>query len=575
MALRINASHPISRRLVEETNYVHYYFRNFATYSLNSPQFNFDKFNSKKRAELLDNQINTVQARIDALVASTGAAGKALEELFKPESWNENLGEGYDKDHLASIKMSDKEFLNKSASYKNNDDAVALANQLAEECSTFVSSMNGAIDKMMGYLKSNKTVEDYRDEVIGAYAKNGTINGPIAQKIIDKFLSKDGLVELKAGEGATAEERLEADIKQCIAIVDAIEVGGFGDYIDNGSFVGDENSKAPLAAQIFRKFAGKIASMRSRAQGLMGEISAATALTTGSRKVFANIEELKEKVEVSATNVSVGQSAPNYSYGGACGIGCDIVVRQDPSMATKKLYPNGDTVKTRINKRDVEVTLDVKDGNGTASVTFGANVKNYTIDPSSKTMYYTIFGGGNTSFAEAYRLAFPQDSSFLLLANTGAGHTYMTKFQDKTTGKTLDAAWSEIVKTTVVSNLARYMMGSVNENTLFFVLNRQVYYITDVLRDIEEYIKNGEEGYNGVKSFGYGYKLNGISRDKMLKTSTWIKSNKTGGYLRKDEDTDLAIARSRKAYDSILGLLSSTRLTVSLKTLTSLITGKG
>lgn len=569
MAGKSTYLHPISPKLRNATNYVHYYFRNFAKYSMSNAEYNFGNITAEIRAQSLQAQINRIDARIAELKA--GEAGNAIGILLDEDTWNKNIGEGYDQDLITKVKMTDGVLASTGINYKNAEEVDILVQQLLTNTDAFVESFETAVNKMMGYIHSPETLEDYRAEVLAAYSDGRTLDGKAAQEILSEFINGDGLIAFKNAKGATKEQQLKIVIEKCLAVIDTIKIGGLESYIKSGDFEGSSKSKVSYEGQIFKKLASKVSKLISSAQGITGEIGGAASLAT------AGTEALKKagikNIGLSTNPTGTGTNGGSRDWGGG-NIECAITAKQDPSMAQEML--NADTIKKVVNKKDYELVIDVKKGNGTVAFTskLGVSAKNYTINQSSKTMKYTINEGGTKSFAKAYQAAFPADSSFLFLFNLGAGHTYKNKFHDDTTTQTLDQQWVQLVRTTVIANFVQFLAGSVTEDTLLLSLNRQIYPVSYVLNQVLEYIEGGENGYTNSKSgFGYGYQLNGISRKKMLKTSTWLKSGATGGQMRGDDDPEAALVRSEQAYTSMMTLLSNTKLTISLRMLTSLITG--
>lgn len=561
--------HPISPKLRNATNYVHYYFRNFAKYSMSNAQYNFDNITSEIRAQSLKAQIGRIDERIKELKA--GEAGNAIGLLLDKDTWDKNIGEGYDQDQITKVKMTDGVLASTGINYKNAEEVDVLVQQLLTSTDAFVESFEKAVNEMMGYIHSSETLEDYRAEVLAAYGDGRTLDGKAAQKILSEFINGDGLIAFKNANGETKEKQLKIVIEKCLSVIDAIKIGGLESYIKSGDFEGSSKSEVSYEGQIFKKLASKVSKLISGAQGITGEIGSAALLAT------AGAEALKkagiENIRLFTNPTGTGTNSGSRDWGGG-NIKCAITAKQDPSMAQEML--NTDTIKKVVNKKDYELLINVKKGHGTVVFTskFGVSVKNYTINPSSKTIKYTIHEGGAKSFAKAYQAAFPADSSFLFLFNLGAGHTYKNKFHDDTTTQTLDQEWVQLVRTTVVANFVQSLAGSVTEDTLLLSLNRQIYPVSYVLDQVLKYIEGGESGYTDSNSgFGYGYQLNGISRKKMLKTSTWLKSGATGGQMRGDDDPEAALIRSEQAYTSMMTLLSNTKLTISLRMLTSLITG--
>lgn len=571
MASKSNYLHPISPKLRNATNYVHYYFRNFAKYSMGDVNYNFGNITASVRAKSLEAQIANVDARIAALKSGSGEAADAIGALLDKDSWERN---SYDEDLITKVKMTDDVVAGNGVIFKKAEEVDALVQEFLADTDTFVASFETAVNEMMEYIQSPETIEAYRAEVLAAYSDGKAMNGKAAQQILSEFINGNGLIAFKNPEHATPEQQLETVIKKCLAVIDSIKCGYLDDYMESGDFSASSTSKVSLEGQIFKKLSSKVGKLISSAQGFTGEIGSAALAVTAGNQILEKAEI--KNIGLSTTPTGTGQNGGSRDWNGG-NIDCVITAKQDPAMASKALGTS--SIKKAVNKKDYELNIDVKDGNGTVTFTtkLGVSAKNYTINPSSKTTMYTIHDGGEKSFAKAYQAAFPTDSSFLFLFNLGAGHTQKKKFNDDVNGKTLDQKWVQLVKTTTIANFTQFLAGSVTEDTLLLSLNRQFFPISYVLRQVLSYIQGGENGYvSGDSNFGYGYSLNGISRRKMLATSTWIKSEvASGGQMRGDDDPDVALVRSQKAYSDMLELLTNTKLSMSLRTLTSLVTGKG
>lgn len=559
-----------------DSNYVFYYFQNFLTYGTDTATYytlaNITRF---ERARLLQEQINAIKARTQFLISSNGEAGMALEELLDRELIENNFVLGMDS---LSVNVTENQVLNKDLTLSSTERINALADSLAQDISVFMNSLNNMIEEMWSYLTKTTTLDAYREMVIAQYAKNHSVNGDIAQQVLRGFLT-DGLKELNPSSKSNPETQLESDIQKCINL--AMALPSYKDYVPVNTDTFPVKTNTSLAGSFFRVLLRKLAGLKAHAQGNIGEIAAAAGLKS------ANAYALKQISDATATAMGIKngknsvRSKVNYTGTGTSyknsWLGVTSEMMRDPNLIEGGNDKNRKQSHT-TNKKDVQVIIEVIDGNGTvvANVDYGINVKNYSIKPSSKFTTYTIHDSG--SFAAAYDRAFPEDKSHIFINNLAAGHTAQRRLGGETAAG-LDAQWTQLVRTVAVSNLATALAGGIKENTLFLVLNGRVFLIADVLEKILSYINSGEPGYKESNSeFGYGYQISGISRRKMQAASKWIvasqnNKNKTGRSTIAGQSMTLAIKRSDAARPQLAQLMESAKITISLRTLTSVILG--
>lgn len=537
-------------------NYVFYYFQNYLTFGEHTPGYNFANMTQQVRLGVLQKQIANVKARTHFLIENSGEAGKSLEELLNSE---QVVGQVMSAMNTLTVNVTPNQIIDKNLTMSSAARINALAEELANDMSFFLTSLNNMINEMYQMLSSPQTLEAYSEVVIAQYAQSHRTNGPIGQQILNSFLT-DGLKEFNQSKG-NATAQLESDIKKCILLVEALPE--FSDYITSGQGNFTTNSDTSFAGQFFRTVFRKIGGLKAHAQGMMGEIATAAGLASASQKVLQDTHKI-----ITTELVGTGTSRKG-SW-----ITADVRIKEDANQAATANNKDN-IIKKTANKKDVQVNIDVVNGNGTvtSTVSFGANVKSYRVNPTKKFKTYTIHDSG--SFANAYAIAFPQDSNFMFLYNLGAGHTAQRRLGGMT-GSGLDAQWSQMIRTVAVSNLATALAGGITENTLFLVLSGRVFLISDVLESILSFIEVGEPGYNeSNSSFGYGVQINGISREKMLATSRWIASSgKQGRAKIADQNMTLAMRRSEQALPQLQSLVDSAKITISLRTLTSVILGQ-
>lgn len=559
-----------------DSNYVFYYFQNFLTYGTNTATYyTLADITQFERVRLLQEQINAIKARTQFLTSSNGEAGMALEELLDKKLIENNLVLGMNS---LSINVTGNQKLNKDLTLSSTERINALAESLAQDMSIFMDSLNNMIEEMWSHLTKTTTLDAYREMVIAQYAKTHSVKGDIAQQILRGFLT-DGLKELNAPPKSNPEVQLEADIQKCINL--AMALPSYKDYVPMNTDTFPVKANTSLAGSFFRVLLRKLAGLKAHAQGKIGEIAAAAGLKTANAYALKQISDATAKAMgikngKNSVRIRTSYTGTGTSYKNSW-IGVTTEMVKDPELAETSSEKNRRQLYT-TNKKDVEVIIEVLDGNGTvvSTANYGANVKYYTIKPGNKFITYTIHDSG--SFAAAYDRAFPEDRSHIFINNLASGHTAQRRLGGETAAG-LDAQWTQLVRTVAVTNLTTALAGGIKENTLLLVLNKRAFLIADVLEKILSYIKSGESGYKESNSeFGYGYQISGISRRKMQAASKWIISsqnnkNKTGRSTIAGQNMSLAIKRSDAARPQLKQLMDSAKITISLRTLTSVILG--
>lgn len=556
---------------LERPDYIAYYFQNYAEFALNSPQYNFDKISKKARVSALEQQINNVKLKTEMLVSQNGEAGKALGELLDNRNWENAISNGFNSDML-DLDVAPGVAANKSFTYKSADEINALADQLAVDMSTFLQGLTSVMEKIRSYITSPKTLDQYRGAIIAKYAKDGIVDDEVSWKIISDFLSKDGLKDMKPNAINAPEESLENVLAQCMGVLVAFPNFRGASELDPKGLGLKSDAKTTLAGQVLKEVVSKVSGLMNKAKGDMGELALGAIAGTADA---AALRSINEAVRVSVNYTGTGKSTGGNFLAAKSKFIEDLNQREAASNSKS-------TIRKSTNKKDVEVVMDVKDGNGnvTCTLSYGYNVKNYRIDTSSHVTTYTVHSNG--SFLPLYNNVFGSDYQFLF--SLGAGHTSKKNLGGPTRAE-LDKQWVQLVRTVAAGNMANVLVGGVTENTLFLSLNKRIFLISDVLQKILEFVEGGDEAKQKgdmTSDFGYGYRLIGLSRRKMLEASKWVEGprklskqslsyHRAGG--KSDPNVVKALERSRAAYGSLTEMLNSAKIEISLRTLTSLIIG--
>lgn len=537
------------------SNYIFYYFQNYLNFNKYTSGFSFADITAQQRAVLLQKQIDNLEKRNKFLIESSGEAGEAFGKMLNGRHLEETLFQA----STLSLEALPGVTLGKNVSAGSVDYVEKLVDELTKNLSTFINGLDNMIDEMYNQLHKKESLDAYAQTVIADYAKTHKVSGDaMSQQILSEFL-KDGLKSIKA-KSSSAEDRLMADINKCINLANALPK--YKEYVKNNAESLATN-KEGAESRFFRILSRRLTGIRSHAQGLMGEIAVAAGFAAATSKGLKEIG----KLGTTTSNVVGTRTSVKLPWGHL-----NINILKDPQL--EEDAAKAQNIKKSTNKKDVEVTMNIVDGNGkiTSTFTYGANVKNYTIKPDSPFTTYTIHDSG--TFANAYKAAFPQDANYSFLFNLGAGHANQLRLGGPSYSE-LNTQWTQIIRTVAVSYIATALAGGIRENTVFLVLNGRVFLITDVLKNILSFIQAGEPGYNESNSaFGYGYQLRGMSREKMLAKSTWIfdKSRENVPKNRWDDrNTQLAYQRSDKARLELPKILNDAKITISLRTMTSLL----
>lgn len=539
----------------DRNSYIFYYFQNYVEYGEGLPEFTFSNISQRTRASILQKQISKFDSHVRSLISDNGAAGRIFEQVLDYNNWDEVFKEvdGHPDSTKLSVEAAIGKTINKSLMLSKTENMNALAEELVNDISYFQQSLQAMVEKMYKILDSPQNLEAYSLSVIAEYAKAKKIpESSLGQSVLHDFL-KDGLKELPGGAANSSQESLKKDIDKCILLLNALPE--YNDYIAN-NYEKKSGKGATEAAQFFRTLFRKLVGIRQHAQGAMGEIAAEAALHSGVAYVLDQAEEALQSASISTESTGSKTSARQ--------LGGDFLstrARRKETGRSRRFIKEAKRMQKFVNKKDVQVNIDVQDGNGIASVNFGATVKNYTVNPKGKFMTYTISDNGK--FKTAYIAAFPDDFNYQFLFNLGAGHTASSRLGGPT-AKELDNQWSQMIRTVAVSNLVTALAGSITENTVFIVLNNKVFLISDVLRQILNFINQGEPGYaKSDNIFGYGQQIRGISRSRMLAASKWYGNKRSIA----NQDMGFAMVRSNAARPILEAMLQQATMSISLRTL--------
>ena len=539
----------------DRNSYIFYYFQNYVEYGENLPEYTFSNISQRTRASILKKQISKFDSHVRALISENGAAGRIFEQILDYKNWDEVFKEvdGNPDNTKLSVEAAIGKTINKGLMLSKTENMNALAEELVNDISYFQQSLQAMVEKMYKILDSPQNLEAYSLSVIAEYAKAKKLpKSSLGQSVLRDFL-KDGLKELPGGAANTSQESLKKDIDKCILLLNALPE--YNDYIAN-NYEKVSGKGATEAAQFFRTLFRKLSGIRQHAQGAMGEIAAEAAFYSGTAYVLDQAEEALKGANISTESTGSQTSARQ--------LGGDFLstrARRKETGRSRRFIKEAKLMQKFVNKKDVQVNIDVQDGNGIASMNFGVTVKNYTVNPKGKFMTYTISDNGK--FKTAYIAAFPDDFNYQFLFNLGAGHAASSRLGGPTS-KQLDNQWSQMIRTVAVSNLVTALAGSITENTVFVVLNNKVFLISDVLRQILNFINQGEPGYAKSNNiFGYGQQIRGISRSGMLAASRWYGNRRSIA----NQDMGLAMIRSNAARPILEAMLQQATMSISLRTL--------
>ena len=559
----------IDRTGFNPNTYIYYYFDNYARFGSRAGT-SFSDINNVRRESLLEKQLMTFKEHERSLLGISEDTSSTYEDILDPAFWDEIFitSQQYDVEVMPDQKLSTF-----SASGKSRALAEQKAEELASHVITFSNNLKKISEQMYEKAGLGSNYQEYMAGIANEYAKTmGIPKRKVAQQILSELMAQDGIKTLNS-YGKDVRGQLASDMEKLTLA--AIALPSYKSFIANNSDLlkgaGSNKSK------FFRTVASKLTSIRNHAKGLAHEIAVELGASAADGVIRKHLAKIGVEV-VGATNTGGGYSS------GIRGLGWLGIEQRMSGRLSQPVSEDDIAFQRSRNKGDVGVSIMIdSNGNGKVEANIGFNVKNYSKVVHSKFKSYTIHDDG--SFSALYRVAFPDDVNFQYIFNIGAGHTSAKNFENGLTAKDLDSAWNNIIRTVAVSNLTYAMAGNITENVLFMVLNRKIFPISHILERILNYIKSGEGDYKSITDsdnwFGYGQQIRGISRRKFMSASKWIGDRKGGwitwstpygsGSKPASADPELAQERSGKARESLQSLLSKATMSISLRTLASMV----
>lgn len=559
----------IDRSGFNPNTYIYYYFDNYARFGSRAGT-SFTDINNVRRQSLLEKQLATFKQHERSLLRINDDTAATYEDILDPAFWNEIIiaSQQYDVDVMPGQKLS---------SYSVSGNSRALAEQKADELAnnivTFSDNLKIISEQMYEKAGLGSNYQEYMAGIANKYAETmGIPKGKVAQQILSELMAQDGIKTLN-NYGSDVRGQLASDMEKLTLA--AIALPSYESFIANnaGLLKGAGSNKS----KFFRTVVSKLTSLRNHAKGAAHEITVELGASAADGIIRKHLAKIGVEV-VGATNTGGGYSS------GLRGLGWLGVEQRMDGALSQPVSEEDIAFQRARNKGDVGVSIMIdNNGNGRVEADIGFNIKNYSKIVNGRFKSYTIHDEG--SFSALYRVAFPDDVNYQYLFNIGAGHTSAKNFDSGLTGKKLDSAWNDIIRTVAVSNLTYAMAGNITENVLFMVLNRKIFPISYVLERILNYIKSGEGDYKSITDtdnwFGYGQQIRGISRSKFMAVSKW-KGDRKGGWITwsapygtgskpASADPVLAQERSSEARDSLQSLLSKATMSISLRTLASMV----
>lgn len=299
---------------------------------------------------------------------------------------------------------------------------------------------------------------------------------------------------------------------------------------------------------------GKLQGLFSNIVGAGGELAFKKASEVGWKKFSSELEKTEKKWSTTV------ESKLAAGLGGGGKVTC--TVRTTGSTVVKDKDKQD---RNMVSKPDVEVIVT----NNKVTIKYGASVKRYKANRDGVVQSVNLVAGSTTFLAALEQYCGGSKSTLNYVYNVAGGREGKSARSDKhirasrrsVSLSELVDKWNDIRDCVVMSNFLHYLSGLENASSLFLVVNKQVYPVTDLLTKISA---------NNVKASLWWKNVNGAGQEigprKMFTRKRMYVSNQwKGGKPRTHHDNDLAEARSQEAKSEIYSLLASVKLDVTLK----------
>ena len=512
--------------MLAATSYLHYYFEN------NESSISSTDFGEAKRTELLKQQKSLYNQHISSMGSSVvdTEVGKTLDLLIndsKTGNIRRNIYESFD---MSSVGPTS--FTVEGASIGSLSHILRSVHLEAEKILTITDSFTKELDKVVQQayqtLGASQAFEDYKDDVIRRYAESKGIaknSANIDSLIINDFLQHDGLKAMRIkGEGSA-----KASLDSLILLAESLQTYHF----QGGEKYSTSSSKELKTINSLPEFFAVIASKTS---GHFNNVKGGSAEIVSKLAELAVHEELAEAVQ--GTELSASVTGDDY-------------IRGPNWQITKINQKTGDSIdderfdlEYHRSKGDVSVSIS-KNG---ISISYGISVKDYaTPNTSSNTLSLSLVS--KTSFLSAARRVLA-NNGIAYMYNLAGGHG---SGKGKITNSDLNGYWEDLKTTVVVGNFLHFLAGLPQENVLYLVANRKIYFVSDILDSV----------INKDSSLNPTVKM--VSRETMMKSNKWVD-----GRVGENKNAASANKRSSEAISSISSYLEKATISLDLNLLTTL-----
>lgn len=514
-----------------------------------------------KRQELIDRQIETLKLR-DSYIASSA---QGIEEIG--QIWDELTGEtnilksSFEDNPPQTLTLS---LGGHTLSNLSKHGAAELAaeigkdvDKLQEMTTEFSSALLRTLDEVYTEVSSDGNFEQFRREIIEEYRKNKGLKSTsnIQEQILKDFLSSDGIVALNGYKGNGKYGSTLNSLAKLTLLAEALPeyAGQHWSYGYNSTK--NESHHIGKLSTFFQIIGRKMGSLVNNVNGLLGEVTNAYGMEVATQKVNEKLSDAGLTDSRNGNN-SNGVTFTQEIVGSKTVKGSGFLDWYCNPIYDRNLQYDIRLQSYHVSKADTQITI-TKDG---ASITFGATVKNYR-EPknTNKTRHFNI--QSNTPFLAAFLNVYPGQEDYLY--QFAGGHAY-----DESNEESLNKAWRDMVSIVVAGNALNALAGLPKENVMYFVAGKNVWTISEIMKNIQETYSEADSGRATNKGMSVSISRGGdiyAARQKVtLELNKW-----KGSENRDDPSKTLGRERSSEAAGKIAQHLYMKKISFQLNVLSS------
>ena len=418
-----------------------------------------------------------------------------------------------------------------------------LARNLVNDIDNFAQSLDKMLDQAFNMLGSKRSVEEYRQLGIQAYAKkkNMDTNDPALAKAMvqDVLLSgSQSFVGLKTKGKNGEEETLSTSLAKLAALAAQLpEVKSSLAKGDNFSYATHGSEEKALSSEdVIKVLAGKVSGSASNINGIVGEIAAEKAEEVVIETIIKELNKINRAFRISGAEVKR--------------VGTDVIAKQ------------GKNNKKTVSKADVLVSIS---GTG-VEVKYGISVKNYKPQKNTGNLSVKLVDG--TPFKAVFHEVVREKGAKEYFYNIAAAktidneHSKAVNKKDYKPKNTVSEATLRKQFSTAINNIGHlYFLRAIGgfakkqeDNILFLNVNGKLISIVDII----EKIYNEQDGFGPQKVSTYvGLNKQRLSRSHFSQLNSWKKG--------KGKASDSAAReRSNEVIEAINTQMANAKMNISL-----------